>query len=251
MTRDPEADADSVVDDYEKGVLRVKEEDLTNGEHRDIGGAGCDGWNQAVINQAIQSIWAGHFDTAQKAEARVSIVGALLGIRPNDEIEGMLAAQMIGAHNAAMECYRRAMLAEQTFEGREQNLKHAAKLSRTFAQLQATLDKHRGKGQQKVTVEHVHVHEGGQAIVGNVEAAGGGVKGKSAEQPHASAPTDADGAEMRREDQARDALPGPSDGERPLSHAWGQEPRRAEGEPERVEARSLHGASDRLAAGDE
>ena len=26
-----------------------------------------------------------------------------------------------------------------------------------------------GKGQQKVTVEHVHVHEGGQAIVGNVE----------------------------------------------------------------------------------
>jgi hypothetical protein len=27
------------------------------------------------------------------------------------------------------------------------------------------LNRHRGKGQQKVTVEHVHVHEGGQAIV--------------------------------------------------------------------------------------
>jgi hypothetical protein len=36
-------------------------------------------------------------------------------------------------------------------------------------QLQA-LQRYRGKGQQKVTVEHVHVHAGGQAIVGNVEA---------------------------------------------------------------------------------
>jgi hypothetical protein len=36
-----------------------------------------------------------------------------------------------------------------------------------------TLNRHRGKGQQKVTVEHVHVHEGGGAIVGNVESRGG------------------------------------------------------------------------------
>jgi hypothetical protein len=28
------------------------------------------------------------------------------------------------------------------------------------------LNRHRGKGQRKVTVEHVHVHSGGQAIVG-------------------------------------------------------------------------------------
>jgi hypothetical protein len=40
------------------------------------------------------------------------------------------------------------------------------KLSRTYATLVEALNRHRGKGQQKVTVEHVHVHEGGQAIVG-------------------------------------------------------------------------------------
>ena len=56
---------------------------------------------------------------------------------------------------------------------RHENLSQANKLSRTYAVLLETLDKHRGKGQQKVTVEHVHVHEGGQAIVGNVEAPGG------------------------------------------------------------------------------
>jgi hypothetical protein len=40
---------------------------------------------------------------------------------------------LIAAHNAAMECYRRAMVGEQTFEGRREKLSQANKLSRTFA----------------------------------------------------------------------------------------------------------------------
>lgn len=47
------------------------------------------------------------------------------------------------------------------------------------------LNKHRGKGQQKVTVEHVHVSHGGQAIVGNITQGGGGHGEKSEVQPHA------------------------------------------------------------------
>jgi hypothetical protein len=34
----------------------------------------------------------------------------------------MIAAQLIAAHNATMECYRRAMIDEQTLEGRRDNL---------------------------------------------------------------------------------------------------------------------------------
>ena len=94
-----------------------------------------------------------------------------------------MAAQLIASHSAAIECYRRAMIGEQSFEGRRENLNQANKLSRSFATLLDALNRHRGKGQQKVTVEHVHVHEGGQAIVGNVE--GGGVRTKSENQPHA------------------------------------------------------------------
>jgi hypothetical protein len=62
----------------------------------------------------------------------------------------------------------------------------AVKLLRTYtAQLEA-LQRYRGKGQQKVMVEHVHVHQGGQAIVGNVEAARGvGASPKTEERPHA------------------------------------------------------------------
>jgi hypothetical protein len=41
-----------------------------------------------------------------------------------------LAAQLLASYNAAMEYYRRAMIADQTFEGRKENLNQANKLSR-------------------------------------------------------------------------------------------------------------------------
>jgi hypothetical protein len=91
-------------------------------------------------------------------------------LNPADGLEGMLAIQMVGTHHAALECLRRAAVPEQTFASRDMNLKHATKLMALYAQQVAALDKHRGKGQQKVTVEHVHVAAGGQAIVGNIES---------------------------------------------------------------------------------
>jgi hypothetical protein len=45
-------------------------------------------------------------------------------------------------------------------------------LSRTFAMLLDALNRHRSKGTQKITVEHVYVHSGGQAVVGIVEEPG-------------------------------------------------------------------------------
>lgn len=96
-------------------------------------------------------------------------IATLAEINPRDGKERMLAMQMIGCHEAAMECLHRAMLNGQTLKGRDVNLKHAEKLMATYTNLLDSLNKNRGKGQQKVTVEHVHVEAGGQAIVGNVD----------------------------------------------------------------------------------
>ena len=90
----------------------------------------------------------------------------------------MLAVQMVATHEAALECFRRAALSEQTFAGRELGLKYADKLVRSFAALTDALNRHRGKGQQLVRVEHVHVHPGGQAIVGAVTQGGEGATRK-------------------------------------------------------------------------
>ena len=59
------------------------------------------------------------------------------------------------------------------------------------------------KGQQKVIVEHVHVYQGGQAIVGNVTT-GGSAKNTEV-QPHAIGY--AQSSEMRCENPNREAVP--------------------------------------------
>ena len=98
-------------------------------------------------------------------------------LKPQSYIETMLIAQMIQVSNAASVCMTRAFQEGQTTYGKELNANLAIKFQRTFiAQIEA-LQRLRGKGGQKVTVEHVHVHQGGQAIVGNVEK-GEGKNGK-------------------------------------------------------------------------
>jgi hypothetical protein len=115
-------------------------------------------------------------------------LGLLKGIKSEGEIEGMLATQMVGTHNAAIECLRRAMHPEQTFEGRDQNLKHAAKFLAIFTGQMDALNKNRGKGQQKTTVEHIHVEAGTNAIVGNAQTMPSPATG-SAKSPPALAHT--------------------------------------------------------------
>jgi hypothetical protein len=153
------------------------------------------------------TLWLAHSDLEARQQQSQAACAALIGIKPTDEIEGMLAAQMVATHSAAMECYRRSMLVNQTFEGRREELNQANKLTRSFAALSEALNRHRGKGQQKVTVEHVHVHSGGQAIVGAVNQ-GGGVSSKLEDQPVAQAVTYAPGEALPSEIEAvREAVP--------------------------------------------
>jgi hypothetical protein len=174
---------------------------------KQLGGSQSDHWNHVLANQTAQTLWVAHSDDEFR-ECQYSATGAaLIGIGPKDEIEGMIGAQLLAAHNAAMECYRRAMIAEQSLEGRRENLNQANKLSRTYASLLEALNRHRGKGQQKVTVEHVHVHAGGQAVVGTVESPRGGEAQKSKDQPHAKQIAHAPRSSLWSEDKEREPVP--------------------------------------------
>jgi hypothetical protein len=133
-------------------------------------------------------------------------LAAVTGIGARDEIEGMLATQMVATHVASMNVLRR-LKGSETIPQQDSNGNLAVKLLRTFtAQIEA-LQRHRGKGEQKVTVEHVHVHAGGQAIVGAVTPGGGGAA-KSEERAHASRElTYEPGTPMRSPDPQREAVP--------------------------------------------
>jgi hypothetical protein len=173
----------------QKRVAVAYKPDAQKGRLKHFGGSLADSWNNILANQALQSLWLKNSDPETQDKQYSATLAALVGIGPKDELESMIAAQLLAAHNAAMECYRRAMIGEQTFDGRSENLGQANKLSRTFTMLLEALNRHRGKGQQKVTVEHVTVNAGGQAIVGAVQSPtptpGGGAQPKSKDQPHA------------------------------------------------------------------
>ncbi|MFK5600653.1 hypothetical protein ACFZ8E_27275 [Methylobacterium sp. HMF5984] len=158
------------------------------GRLKSIGGSASDAFNNTLANSVLGTLWLKNADPEGHDRQVSAMAAALTGIGPQDELEGMLAGQLVAANAAAMECYRRAMLPEQSFEGRKENLTQANKLSRTYVTLLEALNRHRGKvSQQKVTVKHVHVHSGGQAVVGSVEASmgGGGAPGGNQRQPHA------------------------------------------------------------------
>src|SRR6476619_393182 len=176
----------------------------TKPEFRQLGGSDSDHFNQMLATQTLATLWVANSDDEQRNRQFLAATATMIGAKPADELEGMLISQMIACHAASLECYRRAMLAEQSFEGRQSNLSAANKLSRTYTMLLDALSKHRGKGQQVVRVEHVTVQAGGQAIVGNVTQGGGGHTGNE-DRAHALAY--ASEPEMRGADPNRERLP--------------------------------------------
>jgi hypothetical protein len=97
------------------------------------------------------------------------------GVRPKDEIEAMLAAHMAVTNVALLELVARTRraIAGHMYQGN--GIKRldvlgnlTTKFMRTYTLQVEALARKRRKGEQNVTVKHVHVHAGGQAVVGNV-----------------------------------------------------------------------------------
>ena len=86
------------------------------------------------------------------------MLSVIKGIEPRDQLEAMLAAQMAAVHVATMTFARVAPM----------NISAFNKLTRTFAMQMEALKRYRAGAEQKVTLQHVSVTEGGQAIIGNV-----------------------------------------------------------------------------------
>src|SRR6266567_1886001 len=96
----------------------------------------------------------------------------------------MLGLQMEAVHMATITIARR--LANAEFLQQQDSAERAFnKLARTFVSQMEALKRYRTGGEQKVTVQHVSVSEGGQAIVGNVTQNPGGT---AAEHARSSAP---------------------------------------------------------------
>jgi hypothetical protein len=155
------------------------------------------------------------------------------GVRPKDEVEAMLAAHMAVTNIALLElvAHMRKAAAGHLYQGNG-GIKRlevfgslTTKFMRTYTTQVEALTRKRRKGEQSVTVKYVHVHPGGQAIVGNVNHRNGRGVAKNDHRPHGrSQRASATGAipkrpPMRRPDQERKAMPVARDRKRAVSTA--------------------------------
>jgi hypothetical protein len=134
--------------------------------------------SQAFTNQAIGRLSAimRCKGSAIPTETELNAgLAAIDGMRPADEMEAMLAIQMVATHETAMEMLTRAKQAEFMPQLQECG-SLAVKLMRTYAAQVEALGRLRRGGEQRVIVQHLNVNEGGQAIVGAVSHPGGGGK---------------------------------------------------------------------------
>jgi len=101
------------------------------------------------------------------------VLSVVRAVKPRDELEAMLATQMGAIHAATMMLARRLNHVE-TIPQQDAAERALNKLARTYTTQMDALKRYRTGGQQKVTVEHVTVNAGGQAIVGAVSSGGEG-----------------------------------------------------------------------------
>jgi hypothetical protein len=137
-------------------------------------------------------------------------------VAPKDQLETLLAAQMAAVHMATMTFAKRLGSAENLLQ-QDSAERAFNKLARTFAGQLEALKRYRTGGEQRLTVTHVTVNEGGQAIVGSVQTEGGCPRQKVEEQPYAV--NYSPGIEMPSPHTKREAVSVPRNGEWPLQDA--------------------------------
>lgn len=136
-----------------------------------ISGSGNDEYSRLFISEALGALFSGSdHDNEQISNA---FHGAMLGMYPKDIIEAQLCSRLLILHSKAMYFMNKAMNSEYT-DVVDLNINRFTKLMRLHNETVETLNRHRRKGEQKVTVQHVNVNKGGQAVVASEFTGGGG-----------------------------------------------------------------------------
>ncbi len=116
------------------------------------------------------------------------VLSMIKGIEPRDPLETMLATQMAAIHVATIKMAKQ-LNGCTTLDQQDSASNAFNKLARTFTTQIEALKRYRSTGEQKVTVQHVTVNQGGQAVIGDVTTGAGG--NKKEDLPHAKQITDA------------------------------------------------------------
>jgi hypothetical protein len=154
------------VDQVRTEKVSIDIEGAPKGEWKALGGGDRDQWNDRLSRLVVNALPVDLKNGNAVSHAGSAVLAGVVDMKPSDPIEGALIAQIVTAHEAALEFYRRGWTntAAGYFDAGTKYLQLADKSSRTVALLTERLDQHRGRGQQQITVKHVTVNAD-QAVV--------------------------------------------------------------------------------------
>ncbi len=117
-----------------------------------------------IIKTLINGISVYRFsDETQRNEALNSAIALLHELDPQDAAEGMICANMV-----------MTFILNGLYTGKL-HIDCSYKLILAFNRLTETLAKYRNKGRQRITVQHVNINEGANAVIGDVNSSKGAV----------------------------------------------------------------------------
>lgn len=106
--------------------------------------------------------------------AQQMVEGLAASLGAQGLLQNMLVTQLLGVHELQQKLLPYARRSMHDPEHGQYYINATAKLSNLFIQQASLLHKLQGHSQQKMVVEHLHINEGGQAIVGQINTSIGG-----------------------------------------------------------------------------
>jgi hypothetical protein len=182
-----------------------------------------------MLTRLVTALAPGPWDTLEAATLN-AVIALIASVKPQTELEALLAVQIAATGFASLKFLQ---LGQRHLEDAyiEVYGGYGTRLLRLQLELIQALDKHRrGRRGNKQTVEvrHVHIHPGGQGVVGIINSLKDG--GSSESQQNAQQIAHAPQPAMRSPNAEPELMPSAGDAERPMPDARGDVPGSTEGE---------------------
>lgn len=159
-----------------KKLSSEQKDEIISAETASATGSGSVEFSHLLLTQTANAFVKS--DGYKPLDAFNAIYKTLVSMQPSDEFEAMLISRTLALHNQYMH-YMQLAAHTTNQDSRDRHINNATKLMRVYNESLEALNKHRRKGEQKVTVQHNHVNvnDGGKAIVGS-EIGGSGDRDK-------------------------------------------------------------------------
>jgi hypothetical protein len=123
-----------------------------------------------MLGKVVEALKPSPFDSLEEATFNAALA-TIASMQCRSELEALIAVEIIATGFSGLRFLRQSHK-HMTEEYISVYGNYACKLLRLQLDLMRTLDRHRRGHTQTMEVRHVHIHSGGQGVVGIVNAAG-------------------------------------------------------------------------------